>query len=166
MPIDWLGMAKFSQPILRGSKSLYDRVVGKALRIDFEIGDVGAALRIHNPREQTVVVESIEARPAVLGFSFGDSVDDMAEAIISQRHGRSELARAVVPSNESISASIVTFDPFHTSPAETVITVRVNWRSTTRGMFSRSNTTRKSSVRDIRDLRRAAENSQPRITII
>jgi hypothetical protein len=33
-------------------------------------------------------------------------------------------------------------------------------------MFSRSNTTRKSSVRDIRDLQRAAEAKQPRMFLI
>jgi hypothetical protein len=167
MSIEWLGLAKFAQPVLRGAKSLYDLAAGKPPRIDFEVGDVGAALRIFNPREQTIVVESIEARPAVLGFSFGDTVDELTETIIAQRHpGMSETARAVVPADKSVSASIVTFDPFQSSPANTVITVQVKWRSTTRGLFSRSSTTRKSSVRDIQDLQRAAEARQPRMWVV
>jgi hypothetical protein len=165
MSVEWLGMAKVAQATIGTVTSLYDRVVGKVPQIDFEVGDVGAALRIYNPREQTIIIEHIEAKPNMLGFSFGDSVRAIAEAVVT-RDMPSDSARAVLASKESVSAAVITFDPFSGSPPDQVVTVRLSWRSSTRKMLHRGKVARKTSVRDIRDLQQAAENRQPRITIV
>ncbi len=166
MPIEWLGLAKFAQSALIGGKSLYDRAAGKQPHLNFEPGDDGVKLRVLNPRTETIIIEAIEALPPVLGFSAGDRLEDVVRAVVAQRQIPHEHALAVVPTSAQVAISVITFDPFGTSSPELVIKVRLHWRSATRGMFSKSNITRKISVRDIRDLQRAVEVGQPRITII
>jgi hypothetical protein len=140
--------------------------VGQAPQIDFEVGDIGPELRVRNPRPETIIIESIKATPAILGFSAGHETEDIARAIVAQRQIPDERALAVLSPSKDAVFSVITFDPFNTSPPLLIIKVRMHWRSAARGMFSASSVTRKLSVRDVRDLQRAAEKRQPRLTIL
>src|SRR5580704_10625523 len=112
MPIEWLGLARFAQSGLVGTKSLYDRVVGKPPHMNFEPGDDGVKLRIHNPRTETIIIEKIEASPPILGFLAGQELEDVVRAVVSQRQGSDEHALAVVRPSDDVSVGVATFDPF------------------------------------------------------
>jgi hypothetical protein len=165
MTVEWLGFARLVRPVFVGGRSLYDRVVGKAPHMNFESGDDGVKLRVHNPRGETVIIEEVRSTPSLLGFSNGQEIIDIARAVIAQDIPH-EDALAVVAPEENVLLSLVTFDPFQASPAELVVKVKLRWRGATRGAFSRSVVTRKISVRDIRDLQRATDQRQPQIRIL
>jgi hypothetical protein len=163
MPIEWLGLAKFAQSGLVGAKSVFDQIVGKRPRLNFEPGDNGVRLRVHNPRSETIIIDSIEATPRLLGFPAGHELGDIVRAVVSQQQVPNEHALAVVPPTEEASLPVMTFDPFGTTAPDLIIKIRLHWRSATRGMFSKSTAIRKISVRDIRDLQWAADRNQRKI---
>jgi len=166
MAIEWLGAARLVQPVLLGVKSLHDRIFGKAPHLNFEPGDDGVKLRVHNPRSETIIIEDVQATPSLISFSHGREIDDIARAIVSSQNIPAEDALAVVAPNEHVSLSLLTFDPFGKSPAGLILKINLRWRSATVRTFSRSTITRKISVRDIRDLQKAVDQRQPRITIL
>ena len=146
MPIDWLVWLRAAGSAAVNAKSIYDRVRGKSPRINFEAGDSGVELRIHNPRDETVIVEKIDAWPTVLGFTAGEELVDVERAVVAQRQIPAEHALAVLKPQQDASVGVITFDPFNDSAAETIIKVRLDWRSATRGMLSKGSVTRKVSV--------------------
>jgi hypothetical protein len=162
MPFEWLGLARVVQPLW----SLGDRVVGKGPNLNFEPGGDGVQLRVENQRGETIILESIRATPPILSFSNGHEIGDLARAIITQQGNGDEDALAVIEPGKSVTLTVITFDPFGKSDQGLVITVKLHWRAATRRAFSKRSASRKISVRDIRDLQRAAERNQPRITIL
>jgi len=163
MPIEWLGWARLAQSTLVGTKSIYDRLAGKPLHMNFEPGDDGVKLRINNPRTETVIVERIDVVPPILGFLGGRELEDVVRAVVNQRMAPDEHPLAVVPPGANALVGVMTFDPFGKSSPALTIKAKLNWRSATRGPFSRSSVTKKITVRDIQDLQHAVDRNQPRI---
>ena len=144
-------------PIWSGGKSLYDRVVGKAPHLNFELDEGAVKLMVRNELEETIIVESIRADPSVLGFSTGHSIREIAGAVIVQRNLPNDEALAVISPGASFPLTVITFDPFEKSPPKQPIKVTAHWRGSTRGPFSERTTTLKTSIRDIRVMKRLAE---------
>jgi hypothetical protein len=158
MAVEWLGLARFA---VSSVKSLYDYSFGQSPHMNFEASDYGVKLRIGNPRTETIIVETIDASPSILGFSLSHEIDDLARAIATHRQIPVEEAMAVVSPKADVVISVLTFDPFGTSSPGLIIRVRLHWRRATRGLFSKRRETKKISVSDIRDLQWAAERRRP-----
>jgi hypothetical protein len=157
LPHEAIWLTRLIQPIWRGGKSLYDRVVGKAPHLNFELHEGGVKLIVRNGRQETIIVESVRTDPSVLGFSTGHSVREIAGAVIAQRNLPSDEAIAVIPPGASYPLTVITFDPFEKSPPKQPIKVTAHWHSSTHGPFSERTTTLKTSIRDIRVMKRLAE---------
>jgi hypothetical protein len=103
MPVEWLS---FSQLIPAGSwaaKSIYDRVVGKSPRLNFDTDSGGIELHVFNTRDETIIIESIEASPSLLGFSAGQETIDIVRAIVAQRgHGVEQPIAVLSPGEKRL----------------------------------------------------------------
>jgi hypothetical protein len=109
MAVEWLGLARFA---VSSVKSLYDYSFGQSPHMNFEAGDYGVKLRIGNPRTETIIVETIDGSPSILGFSPSHEIDDLARAIATHRQIRVEEVMAVVSPKADVVISVLTFDPF------------------------------------------------------
>jgi hypothetical protein len=163
LPIEWLSFSKLIPAGTSAAKSIYDRIIGKAPRINFDAENGGVELRIFNTRDETIIVERIDAFPPLLGFSAGDELGDVVRAVVAQRGQPSERPIAILSPGAEKSIKVMTFDPFKTSQDDQSIKVRMYWRTATRKMFSRSSVASTISVRDIRDLKIAVDRKQPRL---
>jgi hypothetical protein len=156
-------VVKVAQSCLTGGKSLLEKAAGKSPHLNFLPGNDGAIkLRVRNPRQETIIVERIEASPPVLGFMAGQEIADVVRAVVDQQQVPTDEALAVVHSEADTSVGVITFDPFDSSSPGMTVKVRLHWRSATRGMFSKRIVTCKITVRDIRDLKQAAERTRHR----
>jgi hypothetical protein len=164
--IEWLSLSKLIPAGSSAVKSLYDRVIGKSPRLNFDTEGGGIELHIVNTRDETVIVERIEASPPLLGFSAGDDLVDVVRAVVAQRGRPAERPLAVLSPGAKAGIGVITFDPFESSSPDQIIKVRTFWRTANRKMFSHSSVTRKISVRDIRDLKIAVDRKQPRLTFV
>jgi hypothetical protein len=63
--VDWFALTKPAVPLVTGVLSLYDRSRGKAPIVDFAPGEYGVVLRLVNERNETVIIERIDAAPAL-----------------------------------------------------------------------------------------------------
>jgi hypothetical protein len=163
LPIEWLSFSKLIPAGSSAVKSIYDRIIGKAPRLNFDAGSGGLELHIFNTRDETIIVERIDALPPLLGFSAGDEIGDVVRAVVAQRGHRSERPIAILSPATEIAINVMTFDPFQTSKEDQLIKVRTYWRTTTRKMFSRSSVASTISVRDIKDIKIAVDRKQPRL---
>ena len=69
-------------------KSIHDRVIGKSPRLNFDPDGGGIELHVFNTRDETIIIERIEAAPPLLGFSAGHEMVDLVRAVVAQRgHG-------------------------------------------------------------------------------
>lgn len=166
MSIEWLGLSKLVPAGSAAVKSVYDRVVGKAPRLNFDADSGGIELTVLNTREETIIIESIEATPPLLGFSTGEAMIDLVRAVVAQRGHRVEEPIAILSPNDKVSIKVITFDPFEGTDGAKSIKVLVRWRSIKRGAFSRSSVSSKIQVRDVRDLKLGVERRQPRIRYV
>jgi len=164
MPVEWLSFSKLIPAGWSAVKSIYDRVIGKSPRLNFEPDSGGIELHIFNTRDQTIIIEGIEASPPLLGFSAGgETIDIVRAAVVVQRGHRDQPPIAVVSPGDKASVMVITVDPFEIAEQHQTIKVRMYWRTATRKSFSRSSVTSKISVQDIKDLKTAADRKQPRI---
>jgi hypothetical protein len=166
LPIEWLGFSKLIPAGTSAVKSIYDRIIGKAPRLNFDAESGGLELHIFNTRDETIIVERIDAFPPILGFSAGDEIGDVVRAVVAQRGQGSERPIAVLSPGAKIAINVMTFDPFQTSNDDQSIKVRTYWRTATRKMFSRSSVASTISVRDVRDLKIAVDRKQPGLRFI
>jgi hypothetical protein len=67
-------------------------------------------------RDETVIVERIEASPPLLGFSVGDGLVDVVRAVVAQRGRPAERPLAVLSPGAKAAIGVLTFDPFESSP--------------------------------------------------
>jgi hypothetical protein len=65
--IEWLSLSKLIPAGSSAVKSLYDRVIGKSPRLNFDTESSGIELHIVNTRDETIIVERVEASPSLLG---------------------------------------------------------------------------------------------------
>ncbi len=163
MSVEWLGLSKLIPSGTSAAKSIYDRVIGKSPRLNFDTDSGGIDLHVFNTRDETIIIESIETSPPLLGFSSGGEIIDIVRAIVAQRGHGVEQPIAVLSPGEKASIKVITFDPFDDADQASLIKVRVYWRTAKRQMFSRSSVASKIAVRDIEDLKTAVDRKQPRI---
>jgi hypothetical protein len=152
--LEWFGPARIVLAAIRGG---YHSIRGKAPEMYFEPSNTGLVLRIKNTRSATIIVNNVEAAPPMLGFSHGDSVEDIARAIVAQRSNRRERPLLVLNAGQSESIVAMTFDPFGKSEPGQKIKVTMLWRDAERGWFSESHVKRTLTVKDIRDIQQASE---------
>lgn len=150
MSIEWLSLSKLIPAGSSAVKSVYDRVIGKSPRLNFDPDSGGIELHVFNTRDETIIIERIEASPPLLGFSASDEMIDMVHAVVAQRGYGVEQPIAVLSPGDKASIKVITFDPFEDSD-QTMIKVRMYWRTATPKTFSRSSVSSKIAVQDIKD---------------
>ena len=90
----------------------------------------------------------------------------MVRAVVAQRGQGVERPIAVVSPNDRVAVHVITFDPFENSSPHQAIKVRVYWRTAMRQGFSRGSVVSKISVVDIKDLKTAVDQKQPRMFVV
>jgi len=68
-----------------GGLSLCDRIRGKAPVIDFAPGEYGVVLHLANQRNETVIIERIDAAPALLAFAVGREAHNLIRAQLREQ---------------------------------------------------------------------------------
>jgi len=146
-------------------KSIYDRVIGKSPRLNFDTSSGGIELHVFNTRDETIIVERVEASPPLLAFSEGRELLDVVRAARDQVSGsRGDRPFAIVSPGGK--AEIGVLKPkLDDAGRDQLIRVRVQWRTARRRLFSRSSVSMKISVRDINDLLIEVDRKQPRMFI-
>src|SRR5262245_1157813 len=134
---------------------------GKASTIDFAPGEYGVVLRVKNERTETVIIERIDAAPAVLRFASGRQARDLIKAESRARRGELEGAFAILRPNESIDVEVVTLNAFGSRRAEQKIKVTLQLRTSSRSMLSRRTISKTITVKDVTDL--VAESHRRRL---
>jgi hypothetical protein len=166
MPVEWLSFSKLIPAGSSAVKSIYDRVIGKSPRLNFDPDGGGIELHVFNTRDETIIIERIEASPPLLGFSAAHEMVDLVRAVVAQRGHGVEQPIAVLSPGDKASIKVITFDPFEDSDQTIMIKVRMFWRTAKRKTFSRSLVTSKITVQDIKDLKTAADRKQPRMSSV
>lgn len=164
MTLEWLSLSKLIAPASAALKSIYDRVIGKSPRLNFDTSSGGIELHVINTRDETIIVERMEAVPRLLGFSEGLEILDIARAARNQvSGGPSDRPIAVVSPGGK--AEIRVLKPKLDDDADLgqVIRVTAYWRTARRRPFSRSSVSVKISVRDVEDLLVEVDRKQPRM---
>jgi hypothetical protein len=159
--VDWFALSKPAVPLVTGALSLYDRIRGKVPLIDFAPGAYGVVLHLANERNETVIIERIDAAPVLLAFAPGRKVRDLIKAQLRSRPGEVKNAFAVLRPNENIDVEVVTLNAFASRPAEQKIKVTLQWRASSRSMFSRRTISKIITVEDVTHL--VAESHRRRL---
>jgi hypothetical protein len=150
--VDWLALAKPAVSLVTGALSLYDRIREKAPIVDFAPGKYGMVLHLKNERTETVIIERIDAAPALLRFAPGRKVLDLIKTEVRARPSEVEGACAILRPNEDIDIEVVTLNALTSRPAKQKIKVILQWRASSRSMFSRRTISKTMMVKDVTDL--------------
>jgi hypothetical protein len=162
LAIELLSLSKLLPAGSSAAKSLYDRIVGKSPRLNFDTDGGGIKLHIFNTRDETIIVERIEASPALLGFSEGRKVMDTVRAATAQVQG--PIGRPIAVLSPGGKAEIKVLKPrTEDSSPDRIIRVTAFWRTARRRIFSRSSVTIKIAIQDIKDLMIEVERKQPQL---
>ena len=160
--VEWQwGLIRPVVGLVTGGLSLYDRIRGKAPVFDFAPGEYGVVLQLANQRNETVIIERIDAAPALLAFVVGREAHDLIRAQLRARPGEVEGAFAILRPSENIDIEVVTLNAFTSRPAEQKIKVTLRWRASSRSMFSRRTISKTITVKDVTDL--VAESHRRRL---
>jgi hypothetical protein len=159
--VDWFALIKPAVSLVTGALSLYDRIRGKAPVVDFAPGEYGVVLHLANERSETVIIERIDAASALLAFAPGREVRDLIKAQLRAKSGEVKGAFAILRPNENIDVEVITLNAFTSRPAEQKIKVTMQWRASSRSMFSRRTISKTVTVKDVRDL--VAESHRRRL---
>jgi hypothetical protein len=159
--VDWFALSKPAASLVTSALSLYDRTRGKAPLADFAPGDYGVVLNLADERNETVIIERIDAAPALLAFAAGREVRDLIRAQLRARPGEVEGAFAILRPNENIDVEVVTLNAFASRSAKQKIKVTLQWRASSRSMFSRRTIAKMITVKDVTDL--VAESHRRRL---
>jgi hypothetical protein len=162
LSIEWMSLSKLIPAGSSAAKSLYDRVIGKSPRLNFDTDSGGIELHVFNTRDETIIVERIEASPNLLGFSEGHEVIDTVRAAVSQIRGPIGRPIAVLSPGSTAKIQILKSRVEESSPDQ-IIRVTAHWRTARRRAFSRSSVRIKIAVQDIRDLMIEVDRKQPRM---
>lgn len=150
--VDWFALTKPAVPLVTGTLSLYDRVRGKAPIVDLAPGKYGAVLHLANERNETVIIERIDAAPPLLAFAAGREHRDLIKAQSRLKPGEVEGAFAILRPNENIDVEVVALNAFDSRPAEQKIKLTLRWRTSSRSMFSRRTISKAITVKDVTDV--------------
>jgi hypothetical protein len=159
--VDWFALTKPAVPLVTGALSLYDRIRGQAPTVDFAPGEYGVVLHLANERNETFIIERIDAAPAMLRFASGREIRDSIKAQLRAKPDKVEGAFAILRPNENIDVEVVTLNAFNSKPAEQKIKVTVQWRASSRSTFSRRTISKTIAVKDVTDL--VAESHRRRL---
>lgn len=163
MSIEWLSLSKLIPPGSAALKSIYDRVVGRSPRLNFDTSSGGIELHVVNTRDETIIVERIEASPRLLGFSEGREILDVVRAARDQVSG-SPRDRPIAVLSPGSKAEIGVLRPkLDDQSLDQIIRVTAHWRTARRRAFSRSSVSIKIAVQDIKDLMIEVDRKQPRM---
>jgi hypothetical protein len=147
-----MSLSKLIPASSSAAKSIYDGVIGKSPRLNFDTGSDGIELHVFNTRDETIIIERIEAYPNILGFSEGRETRDVVRAAVAQIRGPTGRAEIRV-----LKARVEESSP------DQIIRVTAFWRTARRRAFSRSSVTTKIAVQDIKDLMIEVDRKQPRM---
>ncbi|WP_038976020.1 hypothetical protein [Bradyrhizobium japonicum] len=162
---EWLGLSKLLPGAASATKAVYDRVIGKSPRLNFDTTSGGIELHVFNTREETIIVETIQASPPLLAFSEGAALRDTIRAASDQVRGpNANRAIAVVSPGEKAKIRILR-TKLDDNQLDLLIRVTVSWRTARRRPFSQSSISIRTSVRDIRDLLVEVDRKQPGLVI-
>jgi hypothetical protein len=150
--VDWFALAKPAVSLVSGVMSLYDRNRGKAPTADFAPGKYGVVLRLRNERNETVIIERIDAAPVLFAFAPGREIRDLIKAQLRAKPREVEGALAILQPAENIDVEVVILNAFNSRPAEQKIKVTLQWRAFSGSMFSRRTISKTITVRDVTDL--------------
>ncbi|MDH6263815.1 MAG: hypothetical protein EKK33_07505 [Bradyrhizobiaceae bacterium] len=163
---EWLGLSKLLPGAASAAKAVYGRVVGKSPRLNFDTTSGGIELHVFNTKDETIIVESVQASPSLLGFSEGAALRDVLRAATHQVNGADEERPiAVISPGEKAEIRILK-TTLEGNQADQLIRVTVRWRTARRRPFSKSVISIRISVRDIRDLLVEVDRKQPGIVIV
>jgi hypothetical protein len=160
--IEWLSFSKLIPAGSSAVKTIYDRVVGKSPRLNFDTDSGGIELHVYNTRNETIIIERIEAHPSILGFSEGREILDVVRAAVAQTQGPTGRPIAVLSPGGRAEIKMLKSRLEKSTPGQ-VIRVTAFWRTASRRAFSRSSVTIKIAVQDIMDLMIEVDRKQPRI---
>ena len=166
MTIEWVGLSKLVPAGSATLKSIYDRVVGKSPRLNFDTTGGGIELHIFNTRDETIIVERIEALPRILGFSEGREVRDTVRAAVQQVRGSTNDRPIAVLSPGGKAEIGILKHQIEDASRDQLIRVTAYWRTARRRPFSRSSVSIKIGVQDIKDLLVEVDRKQPRLHIL
>jgi hypothetical protein len=162
LSIEWLSFSKLIPAGSSAAKSIYDRTVGKSPRLNFDTDSGGIELHIFNTRDETIIIERIEAHPNILGVSEGRETMDVVRAAVAQVRG--PIGRPIAVLSPAGKAEIrVLKSRVEDSRSEQIVRVTAFWRTARRRAFSRSSVTIKIAVQDIKDLMIEVDRKQTRI---
>ncbi|UFW46286.1 MULTISPECIES: hypothetical protein [Bradyrhizobium] len=162
----WLGFSKLLPAAASAAMAVYDRVVGKSPRLNFDTTSGGIELHVFNTRDETIIVETIQASPPLLAFSEGEALRDTIRAASGQVNGPdTDRPIAVVSPGQKAEIRILRTKLEGNQPDQ-LICVTVSWRTARRRRFSRSSISIQVSVRDIRDLLVEVGRKQPGVMLV
>jgi hypothetical protein len=138
--------------LVTAAMSIYDRLHGKVPTLEFAPGEYGVVLHLANERNETVIIERIDAAPTLLAFAPGREVRDLIKAQLRARRDEVEGALAILRPNENIGVEVVTLNAFTSRPVEQKIKVTLRWRASSRSVFSRRTISKTITVKDVTDL--------------
>jgi hypothetical protein len=162
LSIEWMSLSKLIPAASSAAKSIYDRVIGKSPRLNFDTDSGGIELHVFNTREETIIIERIEAYPNILGFSEGHEIKDTVRAAVAQIRGPIGRPIAVLSPSGKAEIKVLKSRVEDANPNQ-IIRVTAFWRSARRRAFSRSSVTTKIAVQDIKDLMIEVDRKQPRM---
>jgi hypothetical protein len=162
LSIEWMSLSKLIPAGSSAAKSIYDRVIGKSPRLNFDTGSDGIELHVFNTRDETIIIERIEAYPNILGFSEGRETIDVVRAAVAQIRGPIGRPIAVLSPTGKAEIRVLKARVEESSPDQ-IIRVTAFWRTARRRAFSRSSVTTKIAVQDIKDLMIEVDRKQPRM---
>lgn len=163
---EWLGLSKLLPGAASAAKAVYDRVVGNSPRLNFDTTSGGIELHVFNTRDETIIVETVQASPPLLGFSEGEALRDVLRAATHQvNDADGDRPIAVISPGEKAEIRILR-TTLQGNQADQIIRVTARWRTARRRPFSRSTVSVSISVRDIRDLLVEVDRKQPGIVLV
>jgi hypothetical protein len=149
---DWFVFTEPAVSLVSSALSLYDRIRGKVPLINFAPGEYGVVLHLANERNETIIIERIDAAPALLAFAPGREIRDLIKAQLRAKPGEIGGVFAILLPNANIDVEVVTLNAFTSRTAEQKITVTLQWRASSRSTFSRRTISKIITVKDVTDL--------------
>jgi hypothetical protein len=166
LTIEWIGLSRLIPAGSSALKAIYDRVFGKSPRLNFDTDSGGIELHIFNPRDETIIIERVEASPRLLGFSEGRKIGDTVRAAIDQVSGPTGDRPIAVLSPGGKAEIGILKHRLDDANLDQLIRVTTYWRTARRRAFSRSSVSMKISIRDVRDLLIEVDRKQPRMFLV
>jgi hypothetical protein len=146
--VDWFPLLR---PVVTSAMSIWAWLTGEAPIVEFAPGEYGAVLRLTNKRDDTIIIERIDAAPVLLAFAPGRKLRDLTKAQLRARPDKVVDALAILRPAETIEVEVITLNAFTSRPAEQKIKVTLQWCASSRSTSSRRTTSKTITVKDVTD---------------